>query len=564
MVSREALQHPFADPDLPTLADVLSRIDGAESQTAAQKSDLRSAVRTVARVLGRPASELSAHPQFLRKRLAAVEPVRHGLKPARWRNVRSLFGKALGIAGVKVLPGRYLAPLTPEWRCLRERLPAKPHAAGLSRFMAFCSVRHIAPEDVDDEVFADYLTALEQESLIRRPRDSHRDACRCWNLSVDEIPDWPAVRVRVPCYKQAYSLPWTAFPGSLEADVDAYFTQAMGSDLLANHHRRPIRETSAKSEKYLLRNFASAVTLMGSEPETLQSLTDLVQVETVKAGLRFHLNRNNGVSSPHIHQTAKVLTCIATHWVKVASDHLDQLKTLRRSLDPGRHGMTSKNRDTLREFESLDMQRKLVVLPEEVFKDLRKLKEPKVTKCVEAQVALAIAILLRAPLRIKNLAALEIGRHLIPVRGDESQLWHIHVPNPETKTGEEIEYPLPLEVSNLLDEYLESYRSRLVHQPNDYLFPGGTRSHKGSSLLSNQIADMVGRQIGVRVTAHQFRHLAGFIYLQFNPGGHEVVRRLLGHKSINTTLQFYAGMEVSRAIRHYDEAILKLQKDGES
>ena len=53
----------------------------------------------------------------------------------------------------------------------------------------------------------------------------------------------------------------------------------------------------------------------------------------------------------------------------------------------------------------------------------------------------------------------------------------------------------------------------------------------------------------MRVRAHQFRHLAGFLYLQHNPGGHEVVRRLLGHESIETTLTFYAGMEVAHGGR---------------
>ena len=70
-----------------------------------------------------------------------------------------------------------------------------------------------------------------------------------------------------------------------------------------------------------------------------------------------------------------------------------------------------------------------------------------------------------------------------------------------------------------------------------------------------QIAKTVHREIGVRLTAHQFRHLAGFLYLRRNPGGHEVVRRLLAHKSIDTTTRYYAGMEVSEAIRHYDRHI---------
>ncbi len=65
----------------------------------------------------------------------------------------------------------------------------------------------------------------------------------------------------------------------------------------------------------------------------------------------------------------------------------------------------------------------------------------------------------------------------------------------------------------------------------------------------------------MRVTAHQFRHLAGFLYLRRNPGGHEVVRRLLGHRSISTTVQFYAGMETSAAIAEYERVVLQVDHD---
>jgi hypothetical protein len=36
-----------------------------------------------------------------------------------------------------------------------------------------------------------------------------------------------------------------------------------------------------------------------------------------------------------------------------------------------------------------------------------------------------------------------------------------------------------------------------------------------------------------------------------------VVRHLLGHRSIATTIKFYAGMETSAALRHYDVVILE-------
>jgi hypothetical protein len=71
--------------------------------------------------------------------------------------------------------------------------------------------------------------------------------------------------------------------------------------------------------------------------------------------------------------------------------------------------------------------------------------------------------------------------------------------------------------------------------------------------LSGQIADTVEEFLGVRLTVHRFRHLIGYIYLQENPGGHEVVRQLLGYRDIQTTLQFYASMETQKAIAHYDD-----------
>ncbi len=52
---------------------------------------------------------------------------------------------------------------------------------------------------------------------------------------------------------------------------------------------------------------------------------------------------------------------------------------------------------------------------------------------------------------------------------------------------------------------------------------------------------------------HLFRHFAGWNYLKAHPGDYETVRQLLGHKSINTTIVFYTGIEVIAAHERYDE-----------
>ena len=58
------------------------------------------------------------------------------------------------------------------------------------------------------------------------------------------------------------------------------------------------------------------------------------------------------------------------------------------------------------------------------------------------------------------------------------------------------------------------------------------------------------------MNAHLFRHLAGMLILQRHPGSYELVRRLLGHRTINTTINFYTSLESKWAFKHYDDTIL--------
>jgi len=64
------------------------------------------------------------------------------------------------------------------------------------------------------------------------------------------------------------------------------------------------------------------------------------------------------------------------------------------------------------------------------------------------------------------------------------------------------------------------------------------------------------------MNAHLFRHATAKIYLDGNPGGYEVVRRVLGHCSIDTTTAYYTGLETAAAARHFDDTMLKLRKNA--
>ena len=55
------------------------------------------------------------------------------------------------------------------------------------------------------------------------------------------------------------------------------------------------------------------------------------------------------------------------------------------------------------------------------------------------------------------------------------------------------------------------------------------------------------------------RHIGAKLYLDQNPGAYEVVRRVLGHKSLSTTVNNYTGRKLEAAVKHFDAVILGIR-----
>jgi integrase len=169
----------------------------------------------------------------------------------------------------------------------------------------------------------------------------------------------------------------------------------------------------------------------------------------------------------------------------------------------------------------------------------------------------AIEILLMAPLRLDNLAALNLEQNLIrPGRGPTM---HIVFEREDVKNCEPLDYPLPPPSIALIERYLAEFRPRLALPGCTALFPGRGGGPKSLNALRDQIAKAVHRHTGMRMNPHLFRYATAKLYLDGNPGAYEVVRRVLGHRSINTTTTFYTGLETGPAVRHFDKTILKLR-----
>jgi integrase len=87
------------------------------------------------------------------------------------------------------------------------------------------------------------------------------------------------------------------------------------------------------------------------------------------------------------------------------------------------------------------------------------------------------------------------------------------------------------------------------------VFPGTIRDQKTSQDLGEQISKRLWKMLGLKITPHQFRHAAAAITLRHEPGNYELVRRVLGHRNIQTTVNFYVGLEMIEAARRFGEMV---------
>lgn len=80
---------------------------------------------------------------------------------------------------------------------------------------------------------------------------------------------------------------------------------------------------------------------------------------------------------------------------------------------------------------------------------------------------------------------------------------------------------------------------------NPYLFPGqGATNQDGHyGALLERVTRILHRKVGVKIHPHLFRHLVGWIWLKQSLDNLPKVQKLLGHLSIETTIEFYAELD---------------------
>jgi integrase len=242
------------------------------------------------------------------------------------------------------------------------------------------------------------------------------------------------------------------------------------------------------------------------------------------------------------------LRAIAREWAHIDDIAAAKLRVIAAKLPAIVGGLTPKNKRTLRQFDDPQGLRRLMALPAMLMK--RAVLEPRGNRALaDAQAAMAVAILLYCPIRIGNLVDLKVGEtiRLAPnsrIRGT------ISLPAEVVKNNIDMEFGLPPAVNNIIRTYFEKVESRVLRSSTAFVFASLDGSRRQQTGLAMLVSRMIFRETGIKMTPHQFRHLAAKNYLDAYPGEYEVVRQFLGHKNMKTTVRFYSGTDVGRAMGH--------------
>jgi integrase len=535
----------------PSFADAIAIITAAQELAEQTRRHwvIMTSLRSIARGLDRPLETIPARYSGVRADLAQLHPVTLGLTPKTLHNHRSNVKSALlWLAREKGIP-EHGAPLTASWEALRAKISNALIRMRLASLMRFCSASGIKPAEVDEAVVERFLAY--RVSVGSRVDDSFRRLlARAWNANVKVIPGWPTRRLTEPPVKATVEVAWEEFPAGLRRDVDCYLAGLTRVRKSRSGQRiRPLKASTLSTRRAEIAAAARTAVKVGVPIQDLDSLAALLAPDVAEKILDAYWSRNGQKPKQFTIRLAGRFLGIARETKCLDEAACERLDELRRALDDHwEGGLTEKNIAFLRQVLSPGVWRRVVRLPLEMIAAARSRRpQMPVRAAVTAQLAVAIAIESVAPVRLANLTAIRLGTNLIKPGGPDSNYWLVF-PDYDVKNRVKLEYPLEEYVSRVIDAYVHDFRPGLLRGSNeDWLFPGQRGGHKGKISFSGQITKRIYQATGLRMTVHQFRHAAGALILKHRPGEYELVRQILGHRSVQTTINAYVGLESIRA-----------------
>jgi integrase len=542
------MTEPMA-PLEPTFSVAMTAIEDAADLSASVKRHWVCSLRQIAKWLDRPVEVTPARWTAIRLPVGQLHHARLGVTAKTVANHKSNVAAALRWFGKEYSVSSRGVALSAEWAALRDGIDDRGRRARLYGLMRYCSGRSLMPASVDDAVVADYLRYRAETTSLATCSMAHRSIARAWNVSAGENPAWPAQRLTEPAVKAQEGPTWEEFPEGLRRDIDKYLDGLGKIRKGPNGKRsRPCSQKTIKTRRAELVAVARMAVKIGTPIENLKSLAALVHPDVAEPVLDAYWENNGAEPKVYTIDLAWKLLSLARQ-TGLDEAAIERLDDIRASLEEHRHGgLTGKNLALIRQVLTEGIWSEVVSLPNTLMRQARADQaHAPVKAAVTAQLAVAIAILSFAPVRLSNLVSIELGKNLIKPGGPDSPFWLIF-PHYDVKNRVNLEFTFDEGLTGLIDEYIHEFRPTLARGSNAaWLFPGVAGEPKTANMFSTQIKERIQKATGVQMTVHQFRHACAAIYLMHRPGEYETVKRLLGHRNIQTTINFYCGLATTQA-----------------
>lgn len=545
---------PFVRADIMTMDTVLTQLDLVDV-TPVQRRDLKSAVQTLCRLIGQPPSAVPANVAWVHVRLRRIHPAQVGLSAKRLKNIRSSVLKALELCGASRSRSDWLSPLSQPWAALLAHVHDQHDVWKLTQFAQYCSTLDVTPEGVEIYHIKGLLAVLTEDTFLDNPTVKVSTIVSVWNRLRQSQPGWPQITLKFPRKKEPWTFPIEAFPESFQGEVARWMERLSNPDIFSGEGpAKPLRPASLKYQRFNIQQMASAIVRSGTPIGEMVNLGCLVDLEKLKAGMRWYTSRFEGKPTGSTHKLVICVKSIARHHLRLDEEQMRELSDLSARIAARIDGTRSKNQERLEQLEDETNLALLLHLPAKLVARASRSDLRAHRRALLVQAALAIEILLHAPMRIGNLVGLNLEHHVrrAEVKGAPSII--LSIPGEEVKNGRALSFELTGATLALFDLYMRDHRPALLTAPSDFLFPARDGGAKWTISLSKLIKDTIREYTGLTIHAHLFRSIAGKIHCMINPGDFATLSHTIGD-TLQTTMKSYAQFEQKNAVRHYQASV---------
>ena len=202
---------------------------------------------------------------------------------------------------------------------------------------------------------------------------------------------------------------------------------------------------------------------LGVPIETLTSLAALLHPDVVEPVIEAYWKRDGDEPNIFTIDLGWRLLMIARERGGLDEAAIDRLDEIRATLeDYRRSGLTPKNLQLVRQVLTEGVWSEVVSLPNVLMQQARSANHHAPIKAaVTAQLAVAIAILTFAPIRVSNLVGIELGKNLIKPGGLNTPYWLVF-PHYDVKNRVDLNFQFDQPLTDLIDEYVHEFRPALL------------------------------------------------------------------------------------------------------